>query len=176
MKCSSKLCKHERDPGFARCTMCRETARATITRRREKRKASNLCLRCGVRPPTSKRYCTECKGLYRDWRRDVKTEVMEHYGTICACCGESHLEFLNIDHINGGGNKHRKEIGRKKAGSSFYHWLKQNGYPEGFRVLCYNCNCSIGHFGYCPHQKGKEVGETSCLDGEGADAASQLSA
>jgi hypothetical protein len=18
--------------------------------------------------------------------------------------------------------------------------------------LCYNCNCSIGHYGYCPHQ------------------------
>lgn len=35
-------------------------------------------------------------------------------GTLkCACCGDGHIEFLTIDHINGDGNKHRKEIGQR---------------------------------------------------------------
>jgi hypothetical protein len=65
----------------------------------------------------------------------------------CDCCGETTLEFLSIDHVNGGGSKHRKELN----GISIYAWLKRNKYPVGFRVLCHNCNLSIGYYGYCPH-------------------------
>lgn len=68
----------------------------------------------------------------------------------CACCGEGTLEFLSIDHINGGGNKHRQRL-KLKAGFEFYRWLENNNYPEGFRVLCHNCNLSLGYYGYCPH-------------------------
>ncbi len=67
---------------------------------------------------------------------------------ICACCGENHLEFLGIDHIEGGGNKHRKEAG---TGGAFYRYLVQHGFPPGYRVLCHNCNLALGFFGYCPH-------------------------
>ena len=42
-----------------------------------------------------------------------KELVLEHYGRRCACCGECNPIFLTIDHINGGGRKHRKEIGNK---------------------------------------------------------------
>ena len=37
-------------------------------------------------------------------------------------------------------------------GTGIYQWLKNNSYPKGFRVLCYNCNNSYGHYGYCPHK------------------------
>jgi len=67
----------------------------------------------------------------------------------CECCGENHIEFLTIDHIHGGGNKHSKRI----KNNSLYQWLINNNFPKGFRVLCYNCNCSLGHNGYCPHKK-----------------------
>lgn len=30
-------------------------------------------------------------------------------------------------------------------------WLIHNRFPEGFRVLCFNCNNSLGMHGYCPH-------------------------
>lgn len=74
----------------------------------------------------------------------------------CACCGENHVEFLVIDHINGGGIKHRKSISPKsQGGQKIYSWLKQNNYPNGFRVLCQNCNSSLGHYHYCPHKKFK---------------------
>jgi hypothetical protein len=66
----------------------------------------------------------------------------------CSCCGESIVEFLSIDHIEGGGNKLRKVQG---GSGGFYNWLIKNGFPEGFRVLCFNCNSSIGFYGYCPH-------------------------
>lgn len=65
----------------------------------------------------------------------------------CACCGDTNLEFLSIDHIGGGGAQQRKELNN-------YHlptWLKKNNYPAGYRVLCMNCNFSIGKRGYCPH-------------------------
>lgn len=86
-------------------------------------------------------------------RRRRKATVMNHYGgtpAICACCGESAIEFLTIDHIDGRGSEHRDKIGRD--GSSLYVWLIRNGFPEGFQVLCMNCNFSKGHYGYCPHR------------------------
>ena len=93
------------------------------------------------------------RASYKLWhynqRRRRKIEAIAAYGGKCACCGESELQFLCIDHINGGGNKHRATI---KGGSlNFYRWLKRNGYPYGFRVLCWNCNASYGLFGNCPH-------------------------
>jgi hypothetical protein len=85
----------------------------------------------------------------RNWHQRLKASVLEHYGIACACCGESTYEFLCIDHINGGGNRQRKQFGCNR---SFYSWLKRTGYPEGFRTLCHNCNQSLGYNGYCPHQ------------------------
>lgn len=90
----------------------------------------------------------------RQHYQNQRITVLEHYSgghTHCACCSEDKIEFLTIDHINGGGTEHRRCIGN---GRSIYRWLKNNGYPDGFRVLCMNCNMSIGHYGYCPHQKG----------------------
>lgn len=30
--------------------------------------------------------------------------------------------------------------------------LKQNNYPRGFQILCYNCNNAKSIQGQCPHQ------------------------
>lgn len=78
----------------------------------------------------------------------LKREVIDQYGSICSCCGESELVFLCIDHVNGGGNEHRREIGH----GSLYWWLRRNGWPTGFRVLCHNCNFAEVNGG-CPHKK-----------------------
>ena len=47
------------------------------------------------------------------------------------------MRALQLDHIEGGGNKDRQAKG---TGSTFYAWLKRNGYPPGYQVLCANCN------------------------------------
>ena len=88
--------------------------------------------------------------LNKALRERLRRIVIEHYsnGKVrCACCGEEHIEFLTIDHVGGGGNKHRKEINNE-----LYGWLRRNGYPKGFQVLCTNCNCCLGLRGYCPHK------------------------
>jgi hypothetical protein len=81
-------------------------------------------------------------------RRKSRQKCITHYGGKCECCGETIYEFLAIDHINGGGNKHRAEQSRP----SIVNWLSVNKFPEGFRILCHNCNSAIGYYGYCPHQ------------------------
>ena len=88
----------------------------------------------------------------RKYRTELRLEVLVHYSQSppsCSCCNEKHLEFLAIDHINGGGNQHLKKLGMR--GSRFYSWLRRNHYPHEYRVLCHNCNSSYGAYGYCPH-------------------------
>ena len=79
----------------------------------------------------------------------LKFETIEFYGGKCACCGEGHIQFLTIDHINGDGAERRE---REGLGGALYQWLKKNGYPSGFQVLCYNCNCAKRDGDHCPHQ------------------------
>lgn len=69
----------------------------------------------------------------------LKIEVLKHYSPdlVCERCGEKDILVLSVDHINGGGNKQKKELGL--MGGRFYQWLKNNNYPSGFRVLCMNC-------------------------------------
>jgi len=102
----------------------------------------------------------ERQGIYRRGRR---LKVLTYYsnGTPkCECCEETLLEFLCLDHTDGGGNKHRKTLG-DPSGTSIYQWIIKNNFPKGFRVLCYNCNNAYGHYGYCPHKMKKEkiIGE-----------------
>lgn len=75
--------------------------------------------------------------------------VFEAYGgAFCKCCGEDYYEFLSIDHAEGNGAEHRR---LELRGRDLYYWLIKNDFPQGFRVLCMNCNFSLGHHGYCPH-------------------------
>lgn len=88
------------------------------------------------------------------FRQTRRYRVLSHYsGGVpkCSCCGEDKLEFLAIDHQEGSGNEHRRQMGRS---TRLFDWLHANGLPGGFRVLCHNCNCAIGFYGYCPHQVG----------------------
>lgn len=85
----------------------------------------------------------------------LKLEIINAYGGKCECCGETNIEFLTIDHINGNGKEHRNEI-KKESGIDLYRWLRKNNFPtDNFRLLCMNCNFSLGKYGYCPHNKEK---------------------
>lgn len=73
----------------------------------------------------------------------LKSQAMAAYGNKCKCCQENCLSFLNIDHINGRTDKLR--------GDKLYRWLIKNNFPEGFQVLCFNCNVSKYLSGTCIH-------------------------
>jgi hypothetical protein len=84
----------------------------------------------------------------REYRENARQVCLEHYGRQCACCAELHEEFLVFDHINGGGNKHRKA----NKISNMPVWLKINNFPEGFQTLCENCNGARSRYKVCPHE------------------------
>lgn len=107
--------------------------------------------------------CQECKNTrarerYQErleWERNKSTakhrrsrlKVLEHYGRRCYCpgCSVTTPEFLAVEHIHGGGSAHRKKV------YNIYAWLIRNNFPEGFELLCHNCNCAKGFYGNCPH-------------------------
>lgn len=105
-----------------------------------------------------KNYYQEHRQLYSDRARlrnqDLKIEVLTHYSNgipTCSCCNENTMEFLTMDHVDG-----VKPNGAPRSGSQLYGWLRKHNWPSGFRVLCFNCNWALGHFGHCPHQRAKE--------------------
>jgi hypothetical protein len=83
-----------------------------------------------------------------------RDQVFAAYGGYkCNCCGETEPMFLSIDHINNDGAAERKSGKYKGGGSAFYNWLRKTGFPEGYQVLC--MNCQVGKHkngGVCPHQ------------------------
>jgi len=82
-----------------------------------------------------------------------RIDILNHYSNNepkCICCGEREIDFLALDHIDGGGNKHRREILKKCNMSA---WIIKNNYPPIFQILCHNCNMAKGFYGVCPHQK-----------------------
>lgn len=60
-------------------------------------------------------------------------------GYQCNWCGIEEPLVLCIDHIANNGSEHRKELGTT-GGAKLYKWLQANDYPDGFQVLCMNCN------------------------------------
>ncbi len=75
------------------------------------------------------------------WRQRLKLEVMSHYSKglpHCNYCGFDDIRALCIDHIENNGSSHRKEVGG--SSTTTYIWLKKRHYPNGFQVLCENCN------------------------------------
>lgn len=83
-----------------------------------------------------KKHFEERKKHYRNYRINLRREVFQHYSPDlkCACCGDSHFEFLTLDHIHGNGF-----IERQKYKDTIL-WVKQNNYPKDYQVLCMNCN------------------------------------
>lgn len=148
------LCKCGRSsprPGRMTCELCRAAGR-----RLYKRKADSPFCFCGEKKARGKKLCPYHMQQARDrcamYHQRVRMAMFEAYGgPKCVCCGETTPEFLQIDHIDGGGLKHRRSINATGAGS-FAHWLRRNGWPAGFQVLCANCNLAKGHYGRCPHQ------------------------
>jgi hypothetical protein len=91
---------------------------------------------------------------------DLKLKVFSVYSQrhsnskipCCRCCGEnSHIDFLSVDHIDG--RKHLPKEEQKLGGKGITYFLKNNNYPEGFQILCFNCNFTKGSFGTCPHER-----------------------
>jgi len=54
-------------------------------------------------------WCRKCENKKeREARNRLRLEVLSYYGVngvpVCHCCQEKRIEFLGIDHVNGGGH------------------------------------------------------------------------
>jgi hypothetical protein len=100
--------------------------------------------------------CRDCErhhqtNLSRKRRLRWKRLVFGHYcqgSSHCACCKLATFEFLTIDHVNGDGAAHRREINT----GQFSQWVIRNNFPAGLQALCHCCNHAKGCFGRCPHE------------------------
>ena len=144
------------------CSLCKisKDDRAFYKRRRKRVKnyqyineyyygLSPACKKCEIN--RSRKYNPIRAQRERDKRGLRRLEVIDHYSNgkrVCKCCGVSEIKFLTMDHTNGGGNKHRSTM----KWSDLYQWLISNGLPDGFQVLCFNCNMGRSvNGGICPH-------------------------
>lgn len=111
------------------------------------------------------KYCDECLDLMdrnvtpasacnKRRRKTIRKKVIDILGGRCECCGEDRIEFLALDHVNGDGNKLRREKFHPRGSDALYTWIiKNEDHRHMFRILCHNCNMSRGFYGYCPHEQ-----------------------
>lgn len=86
---------------------------------------------------------------FRDYRKRVRDKCFAALGNACACCGESEEQFLEIDHIYGGGNQERAE--RYKNDNIFL--MRADGYKnDKYQLLCANCHRAKTRLGHCIHK------------------------
>lgn len=91
--------------------------------------------------------------IYKRHQDLIRKIVFDHYGNKCACCGESEIMFLTLDHINNDNERHN---GKSFGGFKFYKRLINNNFPAkpALRTLCWNCNCGRArNGGTCPHEE-----------------------
>lgn len=159
-------CGGNRDrEGIITCSKCFDPKNRN--KKRNEWKSKGLCFYCGGQndklPNTLCSVCAEKqKKRTEKYQLQIKIDTFNTYGgCFCKCCGESNLVFLTIDHIDGKGAEHRRELRKGKGdsgggGNKTYHALKKAGYPAGYRVLCFNCNHANHVLGACPHQSDKK--------------------
>lgn len=166
-----------------RATMCRPCYAAS---KREVVGDVKACRKCGEEKPisafdkrtakyadgsTARLPVSQCRKCRKSQFREAENErqkaryhrdrelALHHYSIegppACACCGELTKEFLTIDHINEDGAEHRRN---NPGAIGIATWLRVRGFPEGYQILCMNCNSAKHRFGECPHVKFKRPG------------------
>lgn len=95
-------------------------------------------------------YCNKCRSMriyaynVRETRR-VKLKCMLGYGGRCNCCGDSRVEMLTLEHVNGKGIRCQT--------TSLMRKLIELKFPVGYLCLCYGCNVATKHGRPCIHSK-----------------------
>jgi len=117
-----------------------------------------------------KRYQTNNAERIEKIRFEKRLKILQVYSKrlsnsdipCCRCCGENfHIDFLSVDHI-AGRREMDSELELKKLGYSsklarngLMRWIINNNFPDGFQILCTNCNFAKGmkkNNNTCPHE------------------------
>lgn len=137
-----------------KCLSCGVELTESNQRRSDRANSQYYCLTCTRLRDRgySRRYNKSPKSRERGraYLLRLKLTVMRHYSPslMCQCglnrcwhegpCPISAPRIMCIDHVDGGGGRHRRSL--QQAGRKLYNWLKTESFPDGFQVLCHNCN------------------------------------
>lgn len=115
---------------------------------------TKCCPHCRITKPVAEFYkhtpsanglhswCKQCMNeAHTQYLDRLKEEVLTYYGhgnLVCVRCGLKDIRALTIDHIEGGGTKHRQLTGMN-GGVALYSWLKRQRFPSGYQTLCGSC-------------------------------------
>jgi len=85
----------------------------------------------------------------------LRLQAIEHLGAKCRNCGTVDPRVLQIDHIDGGGTKRRRE---GVTPTSEYRRIldSSEGWNDEFQVLCANCNW-IKRYELYEHRSGQKT-------------------
>src|SRR5208283_3018492 len=77
-----------------------------------KKKGSRLCARCASDRSNNsyRRHKDSRLRHYKEVRQQIRHSVFEYYGGHCELCGETDFAKLSLDHVDGNGRQHRKEV------------------------------------------------------------------
>lgn len=124
----------------------------------------------GARDDGLQSYCQPCTREYqaeyrqqnpdansrwgKAFRERLRAEMFDAYGHECECCGEREKVFLCLDHVAGVvPDDQRDASGKRLSTDKMLALLRRQGWPDGHRVLCANCNLAHAVLGECPHQR-----------------------
>jgi hypothetical protein len=117
----------------------------------------------------AKRSTPEYKAYLKKYQKkndDQRLKILQAYSKrlsnsdvpCCNCCGlNEYLDFLALDHIIG--KKQMDSIpelvaigySSKLVTKELFSWIIDNNFPDGFQILCHNCNFAKGY----PRNNGK---------------------
>lgn len=120
----------------------RIAARIRVKRYKEKQAALGNC-DCGKKKEKQHSRCPTCleacNRRSKDYAKRDRLLCIKAYGGHCKCCGTDVEKYLQLDHIEGGGNEHRKIVYGRKEGD-MAKWARKNGFPSILQLLCANCH------------------------------------
>lgn len=116
----------------------------------------NKCVDCGIvltsenvhpccKGRWKKNLCKKCYNARRqNYPHQIRMEIFNLLGDKCVHCGFSDWRALQIDHVNGGGTKERRNTRTHFSNNLYYyykHVLEQiKGGSKDYQLLCSNCN------------------------------------
>jgi hypothetical protein len=92
----------------------------------------------------------------------TEAAAVVYYGGRCACCGETHPEFLSIVPAGPPPSAKARWDGEEESNGftdpgRFFGRLERDSWPTGFRVLCANCARGRLLCAGCPHEREKRA-------------------
>jgi len=83
----------------------------------------------------SKTHRPQMRASLNKYHKRMRLDLLGFLGGVCVHCGFSDARALQIDHVNGGGTKQRKELGRD---TKYSQYIREH--TTEFQLLCANCN------------------------------------